>query len=103
MRKLVVVLVALAIIGAVIYVAAGLGAPPVIQIDSPQKFVGASTPLKLTLTAPGGRLSSLQATFDQGGTVTNLIDQASMPDPEARQRALDHYVAHAMSQLPART
>jgi murein DD-endopeptidase MepM/ murein hydrolase activator NlpD len=79
MRKLVVVIVAIAVIGAVVYVAAGLGAPPGIQIDSPQKFVGASTPLKLTVTAPGGRLSSVHATFDQGGTVTNLIDQPAMP------------------------
>jgi len=82
MRKLIVVVVVIAILGVVVYVAAGLGSPPVIQIDSPQKFVGASTPLKLTLTAPGGRLSSVQAAFDQGGTVTNLIDQASMPDPD---------------------
>jgi murein DD-endopeptidase MepM/ murein hydrolase activator NlpD len=82
MRKLIVVIVALAVVGGAIYVAAGLGSPPVIQIDSPQKFVGVSTPLKLTLTAPGGRLSSLEATFDQGGTVTDLLDHPSMPDPQ---------------------
>jgi len=82
MRKLVVVIVVIAILAGVVYVAAGMGAAPVIQIDSPQKFVGASTPLKLTLTAPGGRLSSVQATFDQGGTITNLLDQPSMPDPD---------------------
>ena len=82
MRKLIVAVIAIVILGLVVYVGAGLGSPPAIQIDSPQKFVGASTPLKLTLTAPGGRLSSLHATFDQGGTVTNLIDQASMPDPD---------------------
>jgi murein DD-endopeptidase MepM/ murein hydrolase activator NlpD len=82
MRKLIVVVVAMAILGGVIYLAAGMGSPPVIQIDSPQKFVGASTPLKLTLTAPGGQLSSLLATFDQAGTVTALINQPSMPNPE---------------------
>jgi hypothetical protein len=54
MRKLIVVVVAMAILGGVVYLAAGMGSPPVIQIDSPQKFVGASTPLKLTLTAPAG-------------------------------------------------
>ena len=82
MRKLIVVIVAIAILAGVTYVAAGLGSPPGIQIDSPQKFVGASTPLKLTLTAPGGLLSSVRATFDQGGAVASLIDQPSMPDPD---------------------
>lgn len=82
MRKLIVALVVIALTAGAIYAGAGMGAPPVIQFDSPQKFVGASTPLKLTLTAPGGRLSSLQATFDQGGTVTNLIDKPSMPEPD---------------------
>ena len=82
MRKLIVALVVIVLAAAAVYVGAGMGAPPVIQIDNPQKFVGASTPLKLTLTAPGGKLSSLQATFDQGGTVTNLFDQPSMPQPD---------------------
>jgi len=43
------------------------------------------------------------ATFEQAVRARYEVETASMPDPEARQRALDHYVAHAMSQLPART
>jgi len=81
MRKLVVVLVAVVVIAGVTYLAAGLGSPAVIQIDSPQKFVGASTPLKISVTAPGGRVSEVQATFDQAGTVTPLLNQPATPEP----------------------
>jgi hypothetical protein len=43
------------------------------------------------------------AAFEQAVRARYEIETAAMPDPEARQKALDHYVAHAMSQLPART
>jgi hypothetical protein len=42
------------------------------------------------------------AAFEQAVRARYEVETASMPDPEARQKALDHYVAHAMSQLPAR-
>jgi hypothetical protein len=43
------------------------------------------------------------AAFEHAVRARYEIETAAMPDPEARQKALDHYVAHAMSQLPART
>jgi hypothetical protein len=43
------------------------------------------------------------AAFEQAVRARYELETSSMPDPEARQKALDHYVAHAMSQLPART
>ncbi|MBI2393378.1 MAG: hypothetical protein HYV09_27590 [Deltaproteobacteria bacterium] len=39
------------------------------------------------------------AAFEQAVRARYELETASMPDPEARRQALDHYVAHAMSQL----
>lgn len=39
------------------------------------------------------------AAFEQAIRARYEIETASMPDPEARKKALDHYVAHAMAQL----
>jgi hypothetical protein len=40
------------------------------------------------------------AAFEQSVRARYEHETASIPDPEARQKALDHYVAHAMAQLP---
>ena len=42
------------------------------------------------------------AAFEQAVRTRYEVETASMPDPEARRKALDHYVAHALAQLPAR-
>jgi hypothetical protein len=41
-----------------------------------------------------------RAAFEQAVRARYEVETASMPDPDARQKALDHYVAHALSQLP---
>lgn len=40
--------------------------------------------------------------FEQAVRARYEHETASIPDPAARQQALDHYVAHALAQLPAR-
>ena len=82
MRKLVVLLIAIALLAGVTYVIAGAGAAPAIKIESPGKFAGAATPLKISVTAPGGRVSELQATFEQSGTLTKLLDSPAVPQPD---------------------
>jgi murein DD-endopeptidase MepM/ murein hydrolase activator NlpD len=73
MRKLVVVLLGLLVVLVCVYVAAGSAAGPVVQIQHPDRFVGASTPVDVAVDAPGGVLSALTITFEQAGTTTPLL------------------------------
>jgi murein DD-endopeptidase MepM/ murein hydrolase activator NlpD len=68
MRKLLAVLVLLLVVALGVFVAAGRMSGPVITIAAPEKFVGTATPLDVLIDAPGGRLSSVRVSFEQGGT-----------------------------------
>src|SRR6185436_12316412 len=61
-------LLALAATGA--YVAAGRGAPPRVTIDKPDRVVGQSGTLEVTVDAPGARLSALTIALEQNGRTT---------------------------------
>src|SRR3972149_8140872 len=67
MRYLLAVSVLLLLVAAGAYVVAGRQGGPSIDIGKPEKFVGMSTPLELTIGAPGGQLSSLQVVLEQNG------------------------------------
>ena len=67
MRYLLAVIVLLLLVAAGAYVVAGRQGGPSIDIGKPEKFVGMSTPLELTIGAPGGQLSSLQVVLEQNG------------------------------------
>jgi murein DD-endopeptidase MepM/ murein hydrolase activator NlpD len=81
MRKLLVLLVLLALVAGIVYVAAGRMAGPAITVAAPEKFVGAATPLDVTVESPGGTLSSLRVVFEQAGTSTTLF---TLDDPASR-------------------
>src|SRR6476660_8216881 len=66
-----ILIVLLAVGGA--YVIAGRGGGPAIQIGKPEKFVGASTPLDVSVSAPGGKLASLKIVLEQNGKQTPLV------------------------------
>jgi murein DD-endopeptidase MepM/ murein hydrolase activator NlpD len=61
------------------YVAAGHAGAPSIEIGKPEKFVGTSTPVDVTVGAPGGKLSALTIVFEQNGKQTPLyaLDKAA--------------------------
>ncbi|MEN3339849.1 MAG: hypothetical protein V7647_3525 [Acidobacteriota bacterium] len=61
------------------YLVAGHAAGPTIEIGKPEKFVGASTPLDITIGAPGGKLKSASVVFEQNGKRTPLyaLDNAA--------------------------
>src|SRR5262245_2002498 len=62
------VLVLLAVLAAGgAYFVAGRMAAPAITIDKPAKFVGLTTPLEVTVSAPGAKLSQLQVVLEQNG------------------------------------
>jgi hypothetical protein len=59
------------------YLYAGRLPGPTIAITRPDRFVGAVTPVDLSVTSPGGRLTSLHLFFDQGGKATELASLAA--------------------------
>lgn len=67
MRYLLGVIVLLLLVAAGAYVVAGREGGPSIEIGKPGKFVGMSTPLEVTIGAPGGQLSSLRVVLEQNG------------------------------------
>ena len=73
MRKLAVLIVVIGLGFGVSFVAAGFGSGPIIRIAKPEKFVGISTPLEIVVDTPGGKLNSLEVTFEQKGTRTVLF------------------------------
>jgi murein DD-endopeptidase MepM/ murein hydrolase activator NlpD len=61
------------------YLVAGRQGGPAIDISKPEKFVGASTPLDVTVGTPDGKLSAVTVVFEQNGKQTPLyaLDNAS--------------------------
>lgn len=101
------VVVLLLVIGGA-FVAAGWMAGPAIAIDQPEKFVGASTPLKVTVTSPG-TIDGIEVAFEQDQKRTSLVSQAGLnafsggasataPDPQvAFEESGAIVVTHEMS------
>ena len=90
MRKFAFVLVFVALIAAGFYAGAGYLDGPAVEIVSPQRFVGVSTPLEVTIDTPGGQLSSLTVEFEQNGTRTPLVaDRGAPPAPTGQALAPD--------------
>ena len=74
MRKLVLILVVLLVVGGVgAYVAAGFVPGPSITITKPQKFAGASIPLELEVGGSGAPPAAIAAFFEQNGTRTPVF------------------------------
>ncbi len=74
MRYLLGLILILALVAGGAYVVAGRQGGPSIQIEKPEKFVGASTPVEVAIGAPGGHLKSLKVVFDQNGKQTTLYE-----------------------------
>jgi murein DD-endopeptidase MepM/ murein hydrolase activator NlpD len=75
MRVLGILLVVLLLLFGGVFFVAGRMAGPAITIDQPEKFVGASTPLKVTVTSPG-EIEAVEVAFEQGQQRTSLVSQA---------------------------
>ncbi len=73
MRYLMGLLLILGLAAGGAYVVAGRAPGPAIEIGKPDKFVGTSTPLDVTIGAPGGKLSAVSIMFDQNGKQTPLF------------------------------
>src|SRR5215218_5154326 len=74
----------LALGGAFVY--AGRMPGPAIQINKPEKVVGAASPLEVVVAAPGARLEQLEITLEQGGKQVPIF---SLADPKGAQMKQD--------------
>ena len=72
-----------------VFVAAGRMAPPSIEIAKPVKFVGASTPVEVTVGAPGAALKDLSIALEQSGTRHTLFTLADQKGAAVKQDGAD--------------
>jgi hypothetical protein len=86
MRWLLAVVAVLLLIAGGVWWGAGRAPGPQIQIQQPAKFIGQSSPLEVTVVAPGGRLSRLDVSVEQRGQRYNVFTL----DPSAPSPALRH-------------
>src|SRR5579862_3313893 len=86
-----VVLVVLAL--GLTYYAAGRGAPPVITIAKPDRVVGQTGALDLTVEAPNARLTALTVTLEQNGQTVSLYDEKN-PEPLTMVTIVDRNHLH---------
>jgi murein DD-endopeptidase MepM/ murein hydrolase activator NlpD len=75
----------------VAYWLAGRQAGPSIDLRSPERFVGQSSPLEFLVEAPGGRFTRIEATLEQGGQSTSVfsLDPNQQPAAEVKQASAD--------------
>ena len=81
-------LVVLAAIGGVFVVAGRMGGPS-IEINKPAKFVGASSPLEVAVSAPGANLKDLQIVLEQEGKQHSLFTLADQKGATVKQDGPD--------------
>jgi len=87
MRKLLVLVVVLALFAVGLYVAGGTMDGPVVTIAGPDRYIGASSELDVEVTSPGGQLESLEVVLEQGeGRTVVVAADAALPVPDADGR-----------------
>ena len=89
MRFLLAFVVALAVAAGVVWVLAGQQPGPSIEIARPVKYVGQSTPVDVSVTAPAAKLKTLDVAFEQNGKRTPLFSLAQPGTAEIKQESAD--------------
>ena len=79
MRYLLALLLLVALVAGGLFVYAGRMPGPAIEIAKPTKYVGASTPLEVQVTAPQGKVTKLDVAFEQNGKQTPLFSLEKTP------------------------
>ena len=74
------------------YLVAGRAGGPSIDIGKPDKFVGTSTPLEVSVGAPNVKLSALTITFEQNGKATPLFTLGNAAGATTKQDGPDKLV-----------
>src|SRR5450756_2219765 len=73
MRYLLGILLVLAVAAGIVFVVAGRGAAPLIQILQPSKMIGVDASLDVTVETPKASLSRLDIVLEQNGKSTPLF------------------------------
>lgn len=89
MRKLLVLLLFLAIAAGLVFFLAGRAAGPALTLTGPTTVIGQKTPLALTAYAPGGTLTELTVSLEQNGQTIPLGSLAE-PGTLGFAQAADH-------------
>jgi murein DD-endopeptidase MepM/ murein hydrolase activator NlpD len=89
LRYLLILLVLAGLGLAVAWFWAGQLPGPVVEIRQPLKFVGQAGALELRINVPGGRLSRLEATFEQDGKTHTLLTQEPDTAPKGEKEAAE--------------
>ncbi len=89
MRILLSLVLALALAAGVVWVAAGRGPAPALEISQPGKLVGMDSTLEFTVAAPQGSLTRLEAVLEQGGKTTPLFSLASPGSAAVKQETAE--------------
>jgi murein DD-endopeptidase MepM/ murein hydrolase activator NlpD len=89
LRALVAVLVAAALAAGVTYYVAGRRSGPVIEIRKPDRVIGQSSTVDVSVAAPSGRLTALTIAIEQNGRRWPLFDLASPGSIAPQQEAAD--------------
>jgi len=72
------------------YVVAGRMAPPAIAVEKPEKYVGASSPLEVVITAPNAAaMSPLRIVLEQNGKQTPLFSLEAPGKAQIKQDGFD--------------
>ncbi len=96
MGKVLAVLVLLLVAAGAVWHFAGKADPPVIKIAQPAQLVGQTGQLDVTVTAPGGKLTLLEISLQQGGERLPLADM-SAADVAALERQGENTVRYTRS------
>jgi murein DD-endopeptidase MepM/ murein hydrolase activator NlpD len=89
MRYLLAIVLVLCLAAGGAFVVAGRGGGPAIEIGKPEKFIGQSTPLDVTVGAPGARLTSVRIVLEQNGKQMPLYSTDNTGGAEARMDGPD--------------
>jgi murein DD-endopeptidase MepM/ murein hydrolase activator NlpD len=90
MRYLLGLLLILLLAAGGVYLAAGRMTPPTITVEKPEKFVGVSTPLEITISAPDApSLKPLSVVLEQNGKQTPLFSLDNPGKAQLKQEGTD--------------
>jgi murein DD-endopeptidase MepM/ murein hydrolase activator NlpD len=89
MRFLAALVLIVLLAAAGVYVVAGRMAGPAIQINKPEKFVGAKAPLDVSVNAAGGKLSDVTIVLEQNGRAMPLYSLDNPRGAEVKREGDD--------------
>jgi murein DD-endopeptidase MepM/ murein hydrolase activator NlpD len=81
MRKLVLVLIVVVILGAVAFATLPVGPAPAIAIEPAAKVIGRNTPVVVKVSEPSRGVSTVKVELVQGESVQTLAEQRNVPAP----------------------